>query len=258
MKRLRIATSLVWIGVSGTILGGPALATAAEPATTEDLPRYEIRRTAEPIQIDGKLEELAWFAAASVGPFRFPWHEQGAQEQTVAKMLWDETHLYIAHICLDAHITARYSKHDDPIAQDDCFEIMLAPDSRKPNVYFNIEWNLHGGYVDGHRPEGPTGPRSPWDVAGLQVAGRYVGTINDDSDRDRYWVVEVAIPLSNFAPYARQTPPRPGDVWRVNFNRHGGDTNMQYSQWSAGDTPQPAFHTPHRFGYVTFSNAQCP
>jgi hypothetical protein len=26
----------------------------------------------------------------------------------------------------------------------------------------------------------------------------------------------------------------------ANLNRHGGKTNVQYSQWSAGDTPTPS------------------
>ncbi len=227
-------------------------------STATELPSYEIYRTAEPIRIDGKLDELAWLAAPSLGPFRFTWYQQGEKEQTVAKMLWDDQHLYIAHLCQDAHITARHKNHDDPIPEDDCFEIMLAPDPEEGERYFNIEWNLHGGYVDGHRPAGPSGPREPWDVEGLKVASTFVGTLNNDADRDRHWIVEVALPLRNFSQYMPHTPPKPGYRWRVNFNRHGGDTNMQYSQWSSGDTPQPAFHTPHRFGYVTFTDKTSP
>jgi hypothetical protein len=97
-----------------------------------------------------------------------------------------------------------------------------------------------------------------WDAQGVEIAGNYVGTLNDDSDRDRYWLTEVKIPLKNFAQVAARVPPHPGDRWHVNFNRHGGKTNAQYSQWSAGDTPQPSFHTPHRFGEVVFSGQSSP
>ena len=79
-----------------------------------------------------------------------------------------------------------------------------------------------------------------------------MGTLNDDSDPDRYWIVEVAIPFKNFAFVGAQTPPKPGYRWNLNLNRHGGKTNMQYSQWSPADTPVPTFHTPHRFGRVIF------
>jgi len=222
------------------------------------LPVYEMYRTAYPITVDGKLDEPAWFAAPRFDPLQFTWYQHGAKEQTVVKMLWDDENVYLAHICQDAHITARHKNHGDPIPEDDCFEIMIAPNPERPSFYFNIEWNVLGGYIDGHRPAGATQPSQPWDAEGVQIAGSYVGTLNDDTDQDEYWIVEVAIPLKNFARYMPHLPPKPGYQWRINLNRHGGDTNMQYSQWSTGDTPEPAFHTPHRFGFLIFSSKTSP
>jgi hypothetical protein len=133
---------------------------------------------------------------------------------------------------------------DGKIPEDDCFEIMFAPNAKRPEVYFNIEWNVIGGYVDNHRPNGPKQPKaSVWDAQGVRIAGKVVGTLNDDSDTDSHWIAEVAIPFRNFTDLAGHAPPRAGDVWHVNLNRHGGQTNVQYSQWSPGDTPAPAFHT---------------
>lgn len=215
---------------------------------------YSIYRAPSPVTIDAKLDEPAWREAPSVGAFQFNWHTDGEKEQTIVKMLWDDKHLYIAHVSLDDHIAARHRDHDGKVAEDDCFEIMLAPDPDKPDVYFNIEWNVVGGYVDNHRPNGPKQPRAPkWDAEGIRIAGSHNGTLNDDHDTDGYWIGEVAIPLRNFAAFAKRVPPAPGTRWNGNFNRHGGATNMQYSQWSAGDTEKPAFHTPHRFGMFVFS-----
>jgi hypothetical protein len=222
-------------------------------------PVYLIHRAGTLITIDGKLDEPAWVAAPDVGPFHFPWWKAGKKEQTVAKMLWDDENLYVACICEDAHITAQTREHDGPVAQDDCFEIMFAPNPDKPEVYFNIEWNVIGGYVDNFRPNGPKKPRAPkWDAEGVKIAGSYVGTLNDDSDTDQYWIAEAAIPFKNFAFVGAQTPPKPGYQWLLNLNRHGGKTNMQYSQWSPGDTPTPTFHTPHRFGLAVFSDRISP
>ena len=222
-------------------------------------PVYEIHRTAMPIKIDGKLDEPAWFAAPLVGEFHFTWYKDGCQERTVAKMLWDDENLYIGHVCEDAHISALHTEHDGRIPEDDCFEVIFAPDPNRPEVYFNVEWNVVGGYLDNFRPEGPTKPRAKvWDAEGVRVAGTYVGTLNDDSDTDTSWTVEVAIPLKNFAKYMPHTPPLAGEHWNLNLNRHGGKTNMQYSQWSPGDTPAPNFHTPHRFGKAVFSDNVSP
>ena len=222
------------------------------------LPEYVMYRTAGPMRTDGRLDEPAWLAAPVMSLFHFPWYKEGRNERSMAKMLWDDEYVYIAHICQDAHITARTEEHDGPVSKDDCFEIMVTPNPDKPQFYFNIEWNVIGGYVDGHRPDGPKKPRAPWDVKGAIFSGSLKGTINDDSDVDSWWVGEVAIPLRNFAKHMPKYPPRPGDEWRINLNRHGGDTNMQYSQWSPGDTPQPAFHVPHCFGVLRFSEKVSP
>jgi len=253
--RLCSTTAIVSAASLAVALGRPAVEAAAAPAF--EPPVYEAYRTDQPITIDGRLDEPAWFRAPAITAFSFPWWQAGDQEQTVVKVLWDDKMLYIAHICQDAHITARYDKHDDPVPEDDCFEIMIQPDPQQPN-YYNIEWNLRGAYVDGRRPDGPQAPRAEWDVRGFQHAGVCVGTPNDDGDRDSYWLCEVAIPLENFADAMPHAPPRPGDQWRINFNRHGGAVNMQYSQWSPVDSPTPAFHAPHRFGRLIFSAHTSP
>ena len=49
------------------------------------------------------------------------------------------------------------------------------------------------------------------------------GTVNDDTDRDRGWTVELAFPWRGMAGLAqadgRSVPPKDGDVWRMDFSR---------------------------------------
>ena len=220
-----------------------------------DPPNYRIKRASSKITIDGKLDEPAWQPASGMGPFSFTWWQGGKQESTLAKMLWDDENLYIGHQCFDEHILARATAHDDPVSEDDCFEIMLAPNPERPDFYFNIEWNVRGAYIDGHRTHGPKKPSVPWDVTGIQIAGTHLGTLDNDEDHDESWTCEIAIPLKNFQKHMKSFPPRPGDRWNLNLNRHNyyradATTKLQYSQWSSGDTPKPSFHTPHRFGQV--------
>jgi hypothetical protein len=229
------------------------------PAPTYRRPEYTVRRAATPPVIDGRFDEAAWAAAPAVGDFAFPWWKAGRKEQTRAKLLWDDEHLYLAFLCEDAHLAARHAERDGKIPEDDCVELMLAPDADRPHVYFNLEFNVIGGLLDNFRPDGPNKPRAPkWDAEGVKIAGTYAGTLNDDSDTDRTWQVEVAIPWRNFAGYAKTVPPRPGTVMHANLNRHGGRTNAQYSQWSPADTPRPSFHTPDRFGRFTLSGDLAP
>jgi len=216
--------------------------------------RYTIQRATSPITIDGKLDEPAWKSAASVGAFRFPWWKQGKKEQTEAKLLWDDRYLYVSFRCEDAHISGTRTKRDSPVYRDDCVEVFTAPNPQQPNNYFNIEMNVRGAILDQHHPDGPGKKlRKQWNTRGVKIAVTIVGTLNRDGDSDKYWILEAAIPFANFAKVARHTPPKPGDVWHMNLNRLGGQTNPQYSQWSPSPTAKPQFHAPKGFGRVVFS-----
>ena len=92
----------------------------------------------------------------------------------------------------------------------------------------------------------------------VAIATSVDGTLNDDSDADRGWTLEVAIPFENFRKVAQNTPPKPGDVWHMNLNRLGGRTNLQHSQWSPGKTERPNFHAPQYFGRVVFEEMTKP
>jgi Carbohydrate-binding family 9 len=234
------------------------LAHSALLAERPQLPEYDVRLVADKPKIDGRLNEPAWFAALPIGDFQFPWFKTGAREQSLAKLAWDSDCLYIACVCQDACIAASHKKHDEPLATGDCFEIMLAPNSDRPAFYFNIEWNAAGAYVDGHRPNGADAPRVEWNSRGVVLAVSYSGTPNDDTDLDNLWTADVAIPWKNFREHLPHFPPQAGDQLRANFNRHGGLTNPQYSQWSAAGTPLPAFHVPSRFGRLILSPQVIP
>lgn len=221
----------------------------------DELPRYTIHRTSAKINIDGQLDEPAWQGAAAITDFKFPWWTAGQKEQTISKLLWDDENLYVSFHCEDAHISAERTERDSPVYMDDCVEVFTAPNATLPFNYFNIEMNVRGAVLDQHHPAGPGKSEAPnWNATGLKIATMVDGTLNDDGDTDRSWVLEAAIPLANFAAVARHTPPRPGDEWRLNLNRLGGKTNPQYSQWSPSRTERPQFHAPQYFGRVTFGN----
>jgi endonuclease/exonuclease/phosphatase family metal-dependent hydrolase len=219
-----------------------------------ELPRQVINRPDSAIRIDGKLDELAWRNAAEFGDFAFPWWTAGRKEQTAARMLWDDEFLYLAFQCEDAHISAEQTEHDSRVYLDDCVELFTAPNPQRPSDYFNLEMNAKGVMLDRHHPNGPGAPETPaWNAHGVRIATVINGTVNNDSDTDRGWVLEVAIPFSNFETVTGRAHPQNGDIWHLNLNRLGGQTNPQHSQWSPGRTGKPAFHRPEFFGRVTFS-----
>jgi hypothetical protein len=245
MSRNRIACSIGLLVLASTDFAARA---------DDGLVSYTIRRASSAIQIDGKLDETAWGRAQPVGEFQFPWWQEGRKEQTVARLLWDDQFLYVAYRCEDAHISAEHTERDSPVYRDDCVELFTSPNPDQLLKYFNIEMNVRGAFLDQYRTNGPGQPDQPdWNATGVRIATTIDGTLNDDTDTDRSWVLEAAIPFVNFQPVARNTPPRAGDVWRLNLNRLGGKTNPQFSQWSPGKSPKPQFHAPQYFGRVAFA-----
>jgi cellulose/xylan binding protein with CBM9 domain len=235
------------------------LAMAGLPGFADDRPSYTIYLAGGPITIDGRLDEPAWFAAPSVGPFRFAWWKAGKKEQTVAKMLWDDEYLYVAFLCQDAHVSAVQTRHDTSVWLDDCVEVFVAPERNRPDAYFNLEMNVNGAVYDDFHPHGAGSERRPgWNAKGLQIATHVNGTLNNDADQDDSWTLEVAIPFKAYRQSLPNVFPKPGDVWRLNLNRCGGKTNEQFSQWAPGTEKMPQFHTPRDFGFVHFSAERMP
>ena len=73
---------------------------AAQPA----IPRYEVKRAAAPLVIDGKLDEKAWQAADPI-VLIFPWESQsGAKQKTTVRALWDDQNLYAGGATAGSHM----------------------------------------------------------------------------------------------------------------------------------------------------------
>ncbi len=92
-----------------------------------------------------------------------------------------------------------------------------------------------------------------WQSEGVNIASTYDGTLNDHSDIDRGWLLEIAIPMENFRHLGGRIPPRDGDRWRGALNRTAGYKG-QFALWSDTHAPKPAFHHAAYFGNLDFSS----
>lgn len=217
-------------------------------------PRYDIHRASGPIRIDAKLDESDWQQARSAGAFNFPWFQGGEKELTEAKLLWDDINLYVAWYAHDRHISAAVTQRHGPVSKDDCVEIFISPNPDKVKNYYTFEINAIGTMLNRARTDWWTGPPT-WEPEGVQYRATFHGlSRKDESPQDDHWIVEAAIPLKNFVRDAAHTPPRDGDIWRLNLQRLGGITNVQASTWSPLPEGVRSFHTPEAFGTVRFVN----
>ena len=236
------------------LLAPVLLASLANCVMGQTLPRYDVYRAAGRIVVDGKLDEPAWEQAPSVGDFRFNWWKEGAKEQTVAKILWDDENLYVGYYCHDKHISAEVTERHGPVSLDDSVEVFLSPNPAKIRNYYGFEMNAIGTMLNFIRADWYQGPFNT-EPEGVRLRTSLSGLrVKQEAADDDHWVLEIAIPFRNFAKDAAHTPPQEGDEWRLNLNRAGGKTDAQYSTWSPVSTERPSFHVPEAFGWVRFVN----
>ncbi len=215
-----------------------------------EIPEYTVERSSGKIVIDGILDDAAWAAAKPASPFVFPWWTAGDREQTEVKMLWDDTFLYLAYSCDDAHIWADHYDSNSATCLDDCVEIFWNPDPKAGDAYNMFEMNCLGNALSVCNNQKK--PILDNKILPPHIGQRLDGTVNNDADTDKGWVLEVAIRFADYPGLFDGKTPKNGDMWRVGLNRCGGKINEQYSQWSASQTPKPNFHAPKDFGKIVF------
>lgn len=263
------------------------------PWPDERIARITAYRAPEPLEIDGKLDERAWRLAPRSPRFVDLISGKPTIHDTRAAVLWDDTHLYVGFWVEEPFVAAKLTERDSLIWSENDVELFIAGE----HTYYEFEINAlgtlyealfvwdeayeSGGFAghpefarnaDGAKPWNGVGytthPRGTrlglfkWDLPGLRAAAHVDGTINDDSDRDRGWTAEIAIPWSGLEWIAkgdgRAMPPRDGDTWRMDFSRF----NTYREAAPAGDSGGWAMnahgiwdsHIPELFPYVTFSS----
>jgi hypothetical protein len=114
--------------------------------------------------------------------------------------------------------------------------------------------------VGGHtHPRGERWGFLDWDYPGLLTAVHVQGTLNDNSDLDQGWTVEVALPWEGLKLLSdgRALPPRNGDEWRMDCSRFqsfdlAGNPLDRSAGWTWNRHGHYDSHIPERFTIVQF------
>ena len=246
----------------------------AHPTEILIAPRgYVCARAKHSVKVTGRMDDPAWEHA--------PWtdyfvdieghHKPNPRFHTRARMLWDDEYLYIGAYLDEPHVRGTLTEKNSIIFNDPDFEIFIDPDGDNHN-YYEFEINALGTIweLSLERPYRDGGPVHRGDnMPGLVAAVHIDGSLNDPSDTDCGWSVEVAIPWSGLARYtgdSQRCPPLPGDQWRLNMSRVNWLVDIvdgRYQKvpreahpednwvWS----PQRAvdMHRPEQWGYIQFA-----
>jgi len=192
-----------------------------EPKTAFAPFEYVCRRAAGPVRIDGRLDEATWADAdwtEVFGDIEGP-AKPAPRFRTRVQMLWDDAYLYIGAYLEEPHVWATLTARDSIIFQDNDFEVFIDPDGDTHDYYelemnaLNTVWDLL--LVKPYRDGGPA--VHSWDIQGLKTGVHVMGTLNDPTDRDKAWTVEIALPFAVLKECIPGKPERPaaGDEWRV-------------------------------------------
>ncbi len=206
-----------------------------KPKELPPTPSADVPRRKGTINIDGKLDESAWKQASKLDVTLDLMGEK-AGPPTRFLLCWDEEALYVAARCefpKGAKLNAPARGCDNgTIWQFDGVEIFLDPGASGTR-YVQFMVSALGDICDvmaNVEIEGDTHGNPGWNTD-TQVAA----TNNAEG-----YLLEMRIPFRDFA-----SPPKAGDVWAANFYRFR-PAGLAWSPTYAG------FHTPSRFGTITF------
>lgn len=186
---------------------------------------YHCTKVDRPLALDGFMTDPLWEGAAWTDDFVDITGEAALKPRfrTRVKMLWSDDYFYVAAEMQEPHVWGTITEKNEIMFNDNDFEVFIDPDGDSRNYYefevnaLNTIWELslpvpysHGGQ-----------PILGCNLAGLISKVGVRGTLNDPSDEDQGWSVEIAFPWKELAQYnpGRSTPPALEDIWRVNFSR---------------------------------------
>jgi len=202
-----------------------------------------------------------WLEAGSTGPFVDVLTgevNQAAELGASAKLVYDADSLYMAFEVFDEDVRGGFdpSEQDPKLWTSDAIEILIDPDGNGDNLdYYEIQVNpqnlVFDSEFDSYRkpmqePNGPYGNQA-W-ASGVRSATKLRGTLDDASDVDEGYVVELSLPWRSLR-RARRTPPTPGTMWRMNFFAVGKGSACAWSPVLG----EGSFHRASRFGRVYIS-----
>jgi hypothetical protein len=204
-----------------------------------EVAHYTCRRTAQPIQPNGRLDAAAWQRAEWSPRFVDMVTGEPGIYGTSAAALWDDDNLYVAFRIEEPFVSAGVSDRDGLVFLEndvevfvdggDCyyeFEInalgtiyevfyiwqdayLERSEFRAPEfdvmarnaLSFGGDYDRDGAtFWKGRHPRGLRWAFRNWDFPGLRAAVAVEGAINDPAVVDRGWTVELALPWKGMGP----------------------------------------------------------
>ena len=221
---------------------------------------YIAQRSPTSIIIDGNVKKEVWVNANWSRRFVDMVTADTAMYNTQTAILWNDIYLYIAFIAEEPFLEAFQTKRDSLVFLENDLELFIDGgdcyyelEVNAANTVYEVLFIWKDAYIKGGKFDIPmfdvyqlqvytfggnydrsgstfwkgTHPRgvrwafTNYDMAGLKTAVNLDGTLNDNSDIDKGWSLEIAIPWSSLKLLSngRTIPPTNGDIWNMFLGR---------------------------------------
>lgn len=209
-------------------------------------------RSSSAILIDGKFDEPSWNVSSPAVFTTADGRPVATDARTTVRALYDDTNIYFGFQVADNYVESQYKNRDDELWNQDVVEIYLDANAdgkdyvelqvSPANVVFDALFRSH------RTPDWKEA--KAYTLEGLKTAVNVRGTLNNSSDVDEGYDVEVAIPFASIPGFA-PVPPKE-DTWiRVNFfrmdSKDGKVVGAQAFSPAGGD-----FHDLNKAGRLEF------
>ena len=216
-------------------------------------------RLLSPPRLDGRLDDAAWAAAATLGPLVDPGSGQPVADSPVAAWAragWDDRALYLGVVVRDRAPGSPFAREEvDPHVwgRSSGIELMLQPGDPGDNRdYYELQVDVAGAVFDSHfddynqplHGEGAARTFGHQDWSSRVERAVFV-------QRGSFYAVELALPWAQLATARVPVPPRPGDVWRLQL--YSFRDGQRYALAWSPIRGQGNFHRSARFGRVRFA-----
>ena len=262
-------------------------------------PDYIAQKISRSINIDGNIKKEVWQDAKWSKRFVDMFSGQPGMYNTQTALLWNNMHLYIAFIAEEPFVEAKLSERDSLIFLENDLEVFIDGgdcyyelEVNALNTVYEVFFIWKDAYTKGSRFDTPqfdvhhpqaytfggnfdrsdttfwkgTHPRgirwafTHFDMPGLQTAVMVDGTLNDNSDIDKGWSLEIAIPWNSLQILAngRTIPPSNGDCWKMFLGRfqkllHSGTETIPHPAMALNSHGIYDTHLPDKWSSIEFA-----